>query len=148
MTDDTQRRLLLAEDEENSSDGFVVECMKRNMVVRLARSYEQAAAILNEGSLDAVVLDLMLPRGDAVAPLGPGGKREHNGVVLLEEIRSGAYEGKGVAHDIPVFVLSAVADMGVKAVAFGLGVQDYFVKPEELAIVAERIKLAFQGDAP
>jgi DNA-binding response OmpR family regulator len=63
-------------------------------------------------SPDLLLLDLHLPAPD--------------GYAIIETIRSG---GAGVAHDVPILVLTADVGHGARARAISMGANDYLVKP-------------------
>ena len=109
-------RVLLVDDEINllrSLEGFLktegIPCL-------LAENGDRAREILQEETLDAVVLDLRMPGMD--------------GLSLLRWIRDSG-------PDIPVIMASAHGDVGDAVEAMKLGAYDYLVKPfdpEELVL--------------
>ncbi|HEX9795132.1 MAG TPA: response regulator transcription factor [Planctomycetota bacterium] len=112
-------RILLVEDEPSlrmgladglRSEGYEVEERSDG-----AGGLERALG----GGLDAMVLDLMLPRLD--------------GFEVLRRLR-------GVRNDLPVLVLSARGEESDRILGFEYGADDYVVKPAPLREVVLRLK--------
>ena len=74
-------------------------------------------------SPDLLLLDLHLPAPD--------------GFAIIETIRSG---GAGVAHDLPILVLTADVGHGARARALSVGANDYLVKPFDADEVVVRAR--------
>ncbi len=112
-------RVLVVEDERTIAANLHEYLEARGFAVDLA--YDGAAAIarLGAGTYDVVVLDLGLPR--------------MTGNEVLDRLR------RVLRIATPVLVLTARDALGDKLDAFGLGADDYLVKPFALAEVAVRI---------
>ena len=99
--------------EDNPADVLLVREALRlspiNADVLIAYDGEQALRLLMERHFkaDLIVLDLNLPRFD--------------GLTILADYRS--------RHDVPVMVLTSSANPADRERAFGLGVQEYIIKP-------------------
>lgn len=143
---DANALVLVIEDEENASEGLVVELRARGMDGKVATSFEEASEALATCCPSAIVLDLMLPDGkaggDHAKQCDPQG--EHFGVCLLRLIRSGHFESSGLSRQIPVFVLTAVVDDKTIADVLALEPTEIFSKPESPMSVAEHIKLSLE----
>ena len=112
-------RVLIVEDEPTLAANLHEYLSRRGFEVDLARDGEAALRRLEAQPFDAVVLDLGLPR--------------RSGTEVLDALR----RLLGVAA--PVLVLTARDALGDKLDAFGLGADDYLVKPVALAEVAARL---------
>jgi DNA-binding response OmpR family regulator len=112
-------RVLVVEDDGTIAANLHEYLEARGFIVDLARDGAAAIARLGTETYDVVVLDLGLPR--------------LTGQEVLERLR----RRLGIAT--PVLVLTARGALGDKLDAFGLGADDYLVKPFALAEVAVRI---------
>jgi DNA-binding response OmpR family regulator len=112
-------RVLVVEDERTIAANLHEYLSARGFVVDLAHDGAAAIARLGAETFDVVVLDLGLPR---IA----GGE-------VLERLR------RTLRVATPVLVLTARDTLGDKLDAFGLGADDYLVKPFAMAEVAARI---------
>jgi DNA-binding response OmpR family regulator len=112
-------RVLVVEDERTIAANLHEYLSARGFEVDLAHDGAAAIARLGAETFDVVVLDLGLPR---VA----GGE-------VLERLR------RTLRVATPVLVLTARDALGDKLDAFGLGADDYLVKPFAMAEVAVRI---------
>ena len=72
---------------------------------------------------DLLLLDLHLPAPD--------------GYTIIQTIRGG---GAGVAHDLPILVLTADVGHGARARAIAMGANDYLVKPFDADEVTVRAR--------
>lgn len=111
--------MLIVEDEPTLATNLHEFLSRRGFEVDLAGDGAAALARLAAQTFDAIVLDLGLPRL-------PG-----------TEVLDGLRRALGVAT--PVLVLTARDALGDKIDAFGLGADDYLVKPVALAEVAARL---------
>ena len=112
-------RVLVVEDERTIAANLHEYLSARGFVVDLAHDGAAAVARLGAETFDVVVLDLGLPR---IA-----------GSEVLERLR------RTLRVATPVLVLTARDTLGDKLDAFGLGADDYLVKPFAMAEVAVRI---------
>lgn len=90
------------------------------------RAFTDGGAMLDSiatDSPDLLLLDLHLPAPD--------------GYTIIETIRSG---GAGVAHDLPILVLTADVGHGARARALSMGANDYLVKPFDADEVTVRAR--------
>lgn len=112
-------RVLVIEDEPTLAANLHDYLSSRGFEVDLARDGEAALALAGTGTVDAIVLDLGLPK--------------LSGTEVLARLR----RRLGVA--VPVLVLTARDALGDKLDAFALGADDYVVKPAPLAEIAARL---------
>lgn len=126
-----QKRILLVDDEQEllslvvsilTEDGF------RN--IRTAKTGKEALAISESWHPEFAILDVMLPDG--------------NGFRLMEQLKG--------ASDYPVLFLTARGEDDDKLRGFGLGADDYMVKPflpkELLFRVNAILKRSYKGENP
>ncbi len=139
--------ILLIEDESPASQALEEQLVKRDFKVEIARTAGGAARRLGELAYTGVVLDLILP-DDLPQPLSQQSQStcRWKGMELLRQIRQGEFAQKGVSAKVPVFVLTCVPDEDTQKELVSLRVQESWLKPERPWLVAERIKLFFQGD--
>ncbi|MDE5777263.1 MAG: response regulator transcription factor [Lachnospiraceae bacterium] len=103
-----RKRILLVDDEQELLD-MVVSVLEENgfFNVRTAGSVKEAVTAADEFQPELVILDIMLPDGD--------------GFSLMKQLKSKA--------DYPVLFLTARGEDEDKFKGFGLGADDYVVKP-------------------
>ena len=104
-------KVLVVDDTDSARD--VAERILRFYGVEAigARSGAEALEILNDQSPDLILLDISMP--------------EMDGLTLLEQIRQDVRW-----HDIPVVMMTAMADKETVGRAYGLGACEYLVKAE------------------
>ncbi|MCM1495157.1 MAG: response regulator transcription factor [Bacteroides sp.] len=103
-----KKRILLVDDEQELLD-MVVSILKEEgfQTIRTAQSVKEAIAAVDDFSPELAILDVMLPDG--------------TGFALMEELKGRA--------DYPVLFLTARGEEEDKFMGFGLGADDYVVKP-------------------
>lgn len=103
-----RKRILLVDDEQELLD-MVISILEENEFfnVRTARCVKEAVTAADEFQPELVILDVMLPDGD--------------GFSFMEQLKSKA--------DYPVLFLTARGEDEDKFKGFGLGADDYVVKP-------------------
>ncbi len=103
-----KKRILIVDDEQELLD-MVVSILEENgfFNVRTAGNVKEAVTIADEFCPELAVLDVMLPDGD--------------GFSLMKQLKSKA--------DYPVLFLTACGEEEDKFKGFGLGADDYVVKP-------------------
>jgi DNA-binding response OmpR family regulator len=112
-------RILLVEDEEAMIAGLEYALEKSGFEPSVARDGDAAAASLDRGGFDLVLLDLMLPK--------------RSGFDVLKGLRARD-------ADTPVILLTAKGQEADKVRGFDLGADDYVTKPFGLAELLARIK--------
>lgn len=103
-----QKRILLVDDEQELLDmvlSILTEYGFQN--VKTAKSVKEAIQEAGKSHPELAILDVMLPDGD--------------GFALMEQLKRGG--------DYPVFFLTARGEEDDKFRGFGLGADDYIIKP-------------------
>jgi two-component system, NtrC family, response regulator AtoC len=114
-------KVLIADDEKNIRDSLASYLRNAGLEAKTAMDGEQARALLEEESFDALVADLRMPRLgglELLAWLGEAGPR------------------------VPAIMISAYGEVRDAVQAMKLGARDYLVKPfdpEELLLKLERL---------
>jgi DNA-binding response OmpR family regulator len=116
----TQRHILLVEDEESLVTGLVYALEREGYAVEVARDGAAALERLRASAPDLVLLDVMLPR--------------RSGLDVLATLRR---EGR----NLPVILLTAKGEEGDKLKGFDLGADDYVTKPFSLAELLARVRV-------
>lgn len=103
-----QKRILLVDDEQDLLD-MVISILKEDRFqnIRTAKCVKEAVIIAEDFCPELAILDVMLPDG--------------NGFSLMEQLKSKA--------DYPILFLTARGEDEDKFKGFGLGADDYIVKP-------------------
>lgn len=101
-----KKTILIIEDDKHINEMITKLLLNNNYQVKNAYAGTEALLVHNE-EVDLILLDLMLP-----------GK---NGEEIIKEL-------KGI-HDVPILIMSAIADIEKKLNLFSLGVNDYITKP-------------------
>lgn len=114
-------RVLIVEDEKHLADGLRFNLEAEGYQVDVAETGEAALDLLqsNSGSIDVVVLDVMLPGKD--------------GFTVMTEMRD-------AGQFIPTLMLTARAHADDVLRGFAAGADDYLAKPFELPILIARIR--------
>lgn len=119
-----QQRILLIEDDEAISEMVRSYLVREGYEVETAFDGEAAERVFRqaEGTLDLILLDLMLPK--------------RSGTDLLQMIRA--------ASLVPVLIMSAKDSDVDKALGLGFGADDYITKPFSMIELAARVKAAIR----
>ncbi|MEW8507676.1 MAG: response regulator [Candidatus Thiodiazotropha sp.] len=112
-------RILLAEDDRHLGEGLSIGLKQLGHTVDWVMDGVAAEQALTTENLDALILDLGLPKQD--------------GLHLLQKMRE---EGE----DLPVLVLTARDTMELRIRGLDLGADDYVVKPFDLLEVNARLR--------
>lgn len=121
--------ILLVEDNRDFATTLALNLEREGYRVEMAHSGSAGLERVRETAPDLVILDLMLP--------------ELNGYTVLQRLRD---EGRAM----PVLVMTARGTEDDKLRGFGLGADDYIVKPCGLREILARVKalLRRSGGAP
>ena len=114
-----KERLLVVEDEPSLRMGLVDGLTSEGFEVEECADGSQALARAEQGGLDAMLLDLMLPGLD--------------GLEVLRRLRE-------ARDDLPVLILSARGEDADRILGFEYGADDYMVKPAPLREVVLRLR--------
>lgn len=126
-----QKRILLVDDEQGLLD-MVVSILREDgfQNIQTAKTVKEAVSISETYHPELAILDVMLPDG--------------NGFALMEQLKS--------ASDYPVLFLTARGEDEDKFRGFGLGADDYMVKPflpkELLYRVNAILRRSYKGENP
>lgn len=112
-------RVLLAEDDETLSDAIAAHLRAEHFVVDIVRNGEDAQHHGDTETLDAVVLDLGLPKKD--------------GASVLRSWRA-------AGRHFPVLILTARDGWSDKVDGFKAGADDYLVKPFRVEELVMRLR--------
>ena len=112
-------RVLLVEDDLTTSRGVTLMLKTQGMIVDAADTGEEALELARLYDYDIVVLDLMLP--------------DMEGYEVVRRLRAGR-------STTPVLILSGLSRPGAKVKGFGLGADDFIVKPFDSQELIARIQ--------
>ena len=110
--------ILVVDDHRDIRDALAAYLEKHGYRVSLADGGESMRKVLAKSAIDLVVLDIMMPGDD--------------GLTLCRELRR--------SDDVPVILLTAVADETDRVVGLELGADDYVTKPFNPRELLARIK--------
>jgi DNA-binding response OmpR family regulator len=113
-------RILVIEDDSSISLGLSMNLQAEGYAVELAEDGEAGLSRAQEGDIDLIILDVMLPR--------------LNGFEVLRTLRGGN-------DHVPIIVLSARGAETDKVMGLELGAEDYVTKPFGLAVLAADAEL-------
>ncbi|MBV1757467.1 MAG: response regulator transcription factor [Dethiosulfatibacter sp.] len=109
--------ILIAEDERDLRDLLKLNLEKENYNIICAKNGIEALDLFNKDSVDLGIFDVMMP--------------ELDGFNLLRKIRE--------TSDVPVIMLTARDTDMDKLLGFGLGADDYLVKPFSMVELIARV---------
>ncbi|MBR1759158.1 MAG: response regulator transcription factor [Lachnospiraceae bacterium] len=112
------RRILVVDDEKLIVKGIRFSLEQDGMEVDCAYDGKEALSMAENGSYDAILLDVMLP--------------EMNGFEVCQQIRE--------FSDVPIIMLTAKGDDMDKILGLEYGADDYITKPFNILEVKARIK--------
>ena len=110
--------ILIIEDDASIRQGLELTLLKEGYTVFTGSSAEEGQDVMAREAPDLLVLDLMLP-----------GK---SGLELCRKIRTSG-------NDIPILMLTALADEADRVLGFNLGADDYVTKPFSLKELVARV---------
>jgi two-component system response regulator RegX3 len=117
-TDDSQTKVLLAEDDESFVDALVIGLSREGFAVTVARDGNEALKLFASVEPDLVLLDLMLPR--------------LSGIDVCRSIR---------AHSsVPIIMVTAKGTEIDTVVGLEVGADDYVAKPYRLRELVARMR--------
>lgn len=116
-----RREAMVVEDDPDARR-LVTSCLRRlGLVVHQAKNGAEAVKLLESMTPDLVCLDLRLPDGD--------------GLAVCEKMRASER-----LQDVPVLVISALAQPADLERAEAVGVDDYIVKPFRTAALTASVR--------
>jgi len=116
-----QDTVLLIEDTELVADQISLLLRKQGFLVTYSATAGGAVDLIHEVKPDIILLDIMLP--------------DRNGIQVLDSLKANA-----LTCDIPVILMSALADLDTKVRGIEHGADDYVVKPVHNAELLARLR--------
>jgi DNA-binding NtrC family response regulator len=113
MTLEPGRKVLVVDDDKSVRDVLTKVLIQRGFAVTAAASGEEALIFLGKSKFDLMLLDVRMPPG-------------LNGVDVLPNALD-------FDPELPVLMLTAVADLTTAARCMQLGAKDFLTKPVDLA---------------
>lgn len=114
-------KILLAEDDSSIAKSIHKHLLEENIETDIALDGQQALAMFNSNRYDLLLLDWRMPKV--------------SGYEICKKIRN-------ENNDIPIILLTALADIKNKLEAFKVGADDYITKPFSIEEVIARIMVA------
>ncbi|MCI8965595.1 MAG: response regulator transcription factor [Clostridia bacterium] len=111
-------KILIVEDDKNISN-MICELLKLNNYESIVAFDSVQAIEKHDKSVDLILLDLMLPKG--------------NGKNIIKKLKE--------INNCPVIVVSSISDVDMKVLLFDLGADDYITKPFQNKELLARMKL-------
>ncbi|KAB3525515.1 response regulator transcription factor [Alkaliphilus serpentinus] len=111
-------KILIAEDEKDIRELLRINLEKEGYKVFCAKDGNEALEVFYKNKIDLAIFDIMMPILD--------------GLNLLRKIRE--------TSSIPIIILTARGEEMDKVLGFGLGADDYLVKPFSMAELIARIE--------
>ncbi|WP_426958205.1 response regulator transcription factor CtrA [Muricoccus radiodurans] len=112
-------RVLLVEDDLTTARGVTLQLKSQGMIVDSADTGEEALELSRLYDYDILILDLMLP--------------DMEGYEVVRRLRAARVE-------TPVLILSGLSRPGAKVKGFGMGADDFIVKPFDSQELIARIQ--------
>jgi DNA-binding response OmpR family regulator len=117
----SKKTILVIDDEENILNAVRIHLESEGYHVKTALSAEEGLKIAQQGGIDLVVLDIMMPGMD--------------GYEACEQLTSDSR-----TFNIPVLFLTARTQPADRLTGFFAGAHDYMTKPFKKAELLQRIK--------
>lgn len=119
---ETKSHHLLVVDDDRINRELLMHLFERDYNISMASSGEEALTVLKEkADIDLVMLDIMMP--------------QMSGMDVLSEIRENP-----ATRDLPVILVSAMANTRDVVNGLRLGANDYITKPVDVSVVIARVK--------
>jgi two-component system OmpR family response regulator len=120
-------RVLIVDDERPLAETIRRGLTDEGFLVEVVHNGEDALWIATEKNFDAIVLDIMLPKGNGYRVLGELRRREVWTPVLMLTAKDGDYD---------------------QTDAFDLGADDYLTKPFSFIVLVARLRALIRRGAP
>ncbi|MHC5247658.1 response regulator transcription factor [Enterococcus sp. HY326] len=111
--------ILIVEDDENLNALYQSVLKTAGFKILSANNGEEALTVLEEHHVDLIITDIMMP--------------EMDGFELAKELRQSGFE-------LPILVITAKESYEDKRKGFGIGVDDYMVKPIDVNEMVLRVE--------
>lgn len=115
--------ILIVDDDREIRDLLSRFLLKHGLRVSTAADGREMAAVLDDGAIDLIVLDLMLPGED--------------GLTLTRNLRANR---SNQGRDIPIVMLTAMGEETDRIIGLEMGADDYLAKPFNPRELLARIK--------
>ncbi len=125
-TDESQTKVLLAEDDESFIDALVIGLAREGFAVTVARDGNEALRLFASIEPDLVLLDLMLPR--------------LSGIDVCRSIRA--------RSSVPIIMVTAKGTEIDTVVGLEVGADDYVAKPYRLRELVARMRAVLRRTPP
>ena len=122
------RPTLLVVDDTPSSRTVLRAILEPDATVLEAASGEEALALLTQGPIDCILLDVMMPR--------------LTGLDVTRRVR----EARGDEH-LPILLVTALSDQASRLAGFEAGADDFISKPFDATEVKGRVRAFLRGRA-
>jgi two-component system response regulator HydG len=131
-------RILFVDDEIQYHTG-TLHFLRKSLghEIDLAKNSSQAIQLLEQGTYDLMILDIMLAEEDTYST---SVERERAGLELLRRLRTGEIAGENTR--IPVVVYSAVANFEIQQEVKALGISAHLSNPVFLKELQKAVGLA------
>ncbi len=113
--------ILVVDDEELNRDLCVRRLERKGFAIKAAESGHEALAVLEDESFGLVLLDHMMPG--------------LSGLEVLKRLRA-----RWSQQELPIIMVTAIADSASIAEALDLGANDYVTKPIDFSVAIARIR--------
>lgn len=119
------RTILIVDDDEDIRSSYELVMRAEGATIRIAGDGNDAITQCEDGEVDAVILDMMLPR--------------RSGFLVLERL---------ITMDDPPYVVMVTANQGKRHMEYAesLGVDAYLVKPVPLQRLVETVERLIEQD--
>ncbi len=117
--------ILIVDDDAESATIVSLLLEQRGYLASVALTGEEALTLLQQGNFDLVLLDLIMP--------------EMNGFQTLAQIRADAR-----LRDIPVIIISGLADMNTVVKGIEMGADDFLPKPFNPVLLRARVETCLE----
>ncbi len=129
--------VLFVEDEEYRNEKLIRYLRANGLEVTTAGSLADALHAVGSGSYGCILLDVMLPPGDAA---NDETEALTAGLEFLRQLRGGAIPDAD--PELPVVVLTARAAREVEDEMRALGIRAFLTKPESMKVLLHTIRSA------
>ena len=119
------RGIVIVEDDEDIAESIRYNLEREGYRLRLARSGEDALALILDRLPDLIILDLNLP--------------QMNGFELCRRLRA-----ESTTARLPILMLTARGDEADKVLGLNLGADDYITKPFGMRELVARVNAALR----
>lgn len=126
---ETRHRILVVDDSEMNLDLLQRRLTRKGYDVVTAETGPEALGILEQGPIDLVILDVMMP-----------------GMTGIEVLR--AIRAKRSPHVLPVIIATAKSETNDLVAALDQGANDYVTKPIEIDVLLARMRAHLRRRTP